>query len=154
MCLIIQSGPHLAATDIVVYKILEKIPKKTNWLQKLLGIKKYKYQTPYRSYPIELGRAYVSSLSFSDREPDTIEKGLHAITDMALNFKTAHNFDSMYWRPAKCVCVKAYIPQGATYYIGECHDIVSTALRYTKEIETSYQKAKLFQPTKFNELCV
>ena len=83
-----------------------------------------KIVTPYRFFPIEIGKTYDSELIKSD---DYIYEGLHS-------FKNLHDVKNDY----SGIYAKCLIPKGSKYYEGkfnECDSYASDKLTYVKIIE-------------------
>lgn len=121
MCLFVASGPYIAQERKLVYKVLRK---------ERYGNGKERLVSPYRDYVYRPYTVHEASLrprkelhytGHAFKRGQAIHRGLHACTYVGSAKRLMADL-------GEGVCVRAYIPKGATYYLGDNGDIVSNIL--------------------------
>lgn len=114
MCLILEkdSVKTIAHTDIVVYKVVVKVERRT--IQSIFGFIQSEifYRSPYYSFDYEKGVTYASALMKSTSPysgNQTIEQGFHSYERLE---------DARLALAGNIVVVKCIIPAGAKFYKG------------------------------------
>ena len=98
MCLIINpvNVALEAETDIVCWKFLE-----------IVNYKKGKFKTPYKNFPVKIGKTYTSKLVKEGKE---VNVGIHSF----VKIEDALDYQNGYGR----VVAKCIIPKGSMYFLG------------------------------------
>ena len=131
MCLTVRKNAHfkIAKKDIVVYKVIEKVP--------------FGLRTPFQLSPIAIGETYrESGINVTFREVNT---GLHSFCRLRSAKKLCEKMilqNKSLWHVDKCeyMVVKCIIPKGSMYIKGRVNGeyfekgYVSDALTYVKVI--------------------
>lgn len=130
MCLVTPTRmPYVAPEDIYCYKVLNEVDGKL--------------VTPYRGFPMELGKVYTAE-DVSEADDNELSDGFfHAYASPSYMYKTNWSFS-----PRKeCAMYLAIIPKGTKFFVNpNCTEICATAIKVISKV-SDIGRETLFETT-------